>query len=1054
MKLLLIHLSDIHITSEDDVIADRFPQIVNAVKNLDFTLDMCIVISTGDIAYSGTDDQYIAAWGVFEKFENLLSCSLSSGISDSAHVPVHFVFVPGNHDCDLTTSSGIRQFAIASILKDAAKVMDSDIVQACTHVQTAFFDFIDTIEPSPRQPSSQAHDVRLGYEYHFSAKGELIRVSCYNTAWLSEVDEIQGRLFFPSDAVNSDSSDSVLAIAVFHHPYNWLESNNARSFRNRIESVSDLVLTGHEHASSRRMQKDHQARTNIYVEGGVLQDSTNPSISEFNAFVYDTSARQAKYGNYKWKSGAYVLTEVSSLGDEGGGLGWVPYTPNTHKLLGFHQLSSAMREYLSDPGAGLQQRDRGSLSLEDVFVYPDLVEVATHVDRFNQRVSGEQLQQMLESTPRMMITGDMESGKTSLAKKLFLDLMDQDVVPVWVPVSQRPPRGDKVYGYIESMFCNQYDASLLEEYRRSDKSKRAVIIDDYHKLAMTSKERHQFLSDVSKAAKYLIVFSHDLTADLEELANPGGLSGQSSEFIHYRIQPLGYMGRNGLVERWMLLGGSMNPTSSAFATQRERTTRMLNTLIGKNYVPSYPVYILSVLQALDSATPIDISASTHGYFYELFIRSTLARGRTKTDFDVIVSYLSFLAYQIYSKELRGISEAEFRDIHRLYENEYDIERSFDTMKGQLLEQAVLIVTDEKFGFRYNYLYNYFVASYLKNHLYEGSVQAILKDIARSVYLEGNANILLFLAHLTRDPIVINELLSASRDLYSGYAPAALEEDIEFLKPLWSGFPEVAYEEGDPNENREAVLAEMDRNSSPSTGQSDSLSGEDEAVVDADDPVVRLVTALRHLEILGQVVKNFPGSLEASTKLTIARECFQLGLRSLSAVFELLEAEQSEIVDQMSYEIQAQNPEMTVLQARQRASENVAGIAHSLCYGMIVHVTKAVGARDLFNTYTKLLSETRTPAFELINAGLKMDNSGDFPDKLVKDVAERFDKALLPLSVLRHLVASHFHLFPVNFKIKQSVSGAIGLKYSRLQGGNLRRRMLPSRGGGAGEEAQA
>ena len=57
MKLMLIHLSDIHIASEEDVITNRHSQIVNAVRNLDYSLDMCVVVVTGDVAFSGNDEQ-------------------------------------------------------------------------------------------------------------------------------------------------------------------------------------------------------------------------------------------------------------------------------------------------------------------------------------------------------------------------------------------------------------------------------------------------------------------------------------------------------------------------------------------------------------------------------------------------------------------------------------------------------------------------------------------------------------------------------------------------------------------------------------------------------------------------------------------------------------------------------------------------------------------------------------------------------------------------------------------------------------------------------------
>ena len=38
MKLMLVHLSDIHFTGQEDVVSSRYTLIVDAVKNLDYSL--------------------------------------------------------------------------------------------------------------------------------------------------------------------------------------------------------------------------------------------------------------------------------------------------------------------------------------------------------------------------------------------------------------------------------------------------------------------------------------------------------------------------------------------------------------------------------------------------------------------------------------------------------------------------------------------------------------------------------------------------------------------------------------------------------------------------------------------------------------------------------------------------------------------------------------------------------------------------------------------------------------------------------------------------------
>ena len=1043
MRLLLIHLSDIHITSENDTITRRYPQIVDAVKNLDYSLDLCVVVVTGDIAYSGTAEQYIVAYEFFENMKDLLTQSLSGAKTDIA-IPIDFVMVPGNHDCDFTASGALREIITRTILDDRSIADKPDIVQTCIAVQAHFFDFVDAIEPSARVSSSEDHDVRLSYRYDLSHdEDESVIFLCYNTAWTSQLHETQGGLFFPSEAARLEQNEATLVVASFHHPYNWLESNAARPFRDNVESIADLVLTGHEHTTSFRAQEGSLGQSNIYVEGGVLQDGTDPAKSEFNAFIFDTILHRKKYAHFRWNEESYSLTAQSFLGDDGSGLGWTDYRTNGFRAIDKSQLSDAMKNRLEDPGLSLRHKDRGLLKLSDVFVYPDLVEVRIRGERLGERITGDNIVNLLKSNPRLVITGDTESGKTSVAKTLFMDLLDNGLIPVIVDADKKPPLGDRVYGYIEELFSEQYSEKLLEAYRQSDISRRALIIDDYDKLPLSSIQKKQLLTTFSSSVRYLVVLSHDLTSDLEELSHPGGLAGSEEDIVHYRLQPLGYVGRSKLVERWMLLSESVDPANETFVRQLHSTTETLDTLIGKNYVPSYPVYVLSVLQASDTATPIDITASTHGYFYELFIRTNLARGRNRKDFDIIASYLAFVAYQMQQRNTKTISESDLKAIHDEYEEKYDISRPFFEITEQLVDQGILARVNDEFRFKYSYLYNYFVASYLRDHITETNIGTVLANIARNLHSESNANILLFLAHLSKDPIIIDELLSASRDLYPGYSPAELDKDIAFLAHLLPELPDAVYQDNDLKENREALLNEMDRHSSPETGLEELA--EEDTDLDTEDPVVQFVTALRHLEILGQVLKNFPGSLEGSIKLDITRECFQLGLRTLSVVLQIVRSDQSDILSEMSREIRLKRPGMASWEVGNRARESLIGMVHMLSYGLIRRVAKAVGSRDLFNTYNKLLEESQTPAFSLINSALNIDNSSVFPHNLVKHVGAEFEDAPLPLSVLRHLVVAHFHLFPVDFKIKQSISSEIGIKYPALQRVNPRAKILPRPG---------
>ncbi len=72
MKLLLVHLSDIHIKGDADPVLARANLIADAVQNLDYALDAAVIVVSGDLAFAGSTKQYDVAW----QFLNSLSTVL------------------------------------------------------------------------------------------------------------------------------------------------------------------------------------------------------------------------------------------------------------------------------------------------------------------------------------------------------------------------------------------------------------------------------------------------------------------------------------------------------------------------------------------------------------------------------------------------------------------------------------------------------------------------------------------------------------------------------------------------------------------------------------------------------------------------------------------------------------------------------------------------------------------------------------------------------------------------------------------------------------------
>src|SRR4051794_6160065 len=102
MTTAILHLSDIHIDTIRHPILRRAEKLANAVASNGYQLDHVIVVVSGDIANAGTKKEY--------KLSALFFTELSAKLKALAEVTnVDYVFVPGNHDCDLTAASDVRQ---------------------------------------------------------------------------------------------------------------------------------------------------------------------------------------------------------------------------------------------------------------------------------------------------------------------------------------------------------------------------------------------------------------------------------------------------------------------------------------------------------------------------------------------------------------------------------------------------------------------------------------------------------------------------------------------------------------------------------------------------------------------------------------------------------------------------------------------------------------------------------------------------------------------------------------------------------------------------------
>ncbi len=1023
MSLLLLQLSDLHVGSESDAVLARAKPIVDAVKDLDDKVAGIVIIFSGDLSYAGQESEFL--WLL--NFVSQLCAQLTAVFPRAT---IHTVAVPGNHDCDFSGSQQGRSLFINAVESDVEAPIDAAMVDLCTEVQKQFFDFRDAIA----RDGLRATD-RLYYEYDFEMDGQSILFRCANTAWLSVMRESPGKLVFPVSKFDENERSAALVCTLFHHPYNWFTPANARIFRKRVERVSDIILTGHEHDFTRRAQQGIDGERNLYIEGAALQESHDQGASGFNAILVDLSTKRQRVVNFRWAGSNYSSDTLDAS--------WEEYQVNRLRNRGDFEISDELSGVLDDLGMTVLHPARETpLSVADIFVFPDLREITYRPKELPRLFKGESIVGLAPKLGRLLITGAEKAGKSTLAKRLFRDFHGAGFVPLLIDgANAKLKDGDTAPEEFARLFSEQYRSDDATKFIQLDRARRVLIIDNYHLLKLRKKSLQGVLKRASHFAASVVLLANDVAHQVQEIVGLKPVMEGNESFTHFRIQQFGHMRRNELCEKWFGLDPELLTDEAEYARKLMQVKTMMDTAIGKNFIPSFPVILLPMLQAQQYNEQVNLNASTFGYFYELLIKRALAIGSTREAMDVKMGYLTFLAYALYKKSQRSFSEQEFRKIHGEYERCQYLNVSFAEIEG-LLRRALILDFDtarKVYQFKYAYVFYYFVANHLKETIADKESQDQIRTLAADLFEEDNANILLFLAHLSKDPFIIDQMLENAAKVFSEFPRASLKAGEVPFESLTEAVDEIVFIERQPQEARKAILQRLD-SIEEAKQEREAL---DESLAETNAYLKRISVAFKTQQILGQILKNFPGTIQGEMKKRLADECYGIGLRTLESLLASVRARTEEFVKEMVDTLRADDPFLDNEELSKKARESVFGLTHMACFGIIKRISGAVGSPHLGQIYALLENEGESPALSLITMALSLDQFGILDEEKLAVVNRELDSNPLARNILWSLVATHMNLFDVAVAQKQRLCAKLGMKYLPAQSLNPRTKLVSS-----------
>lgn len=1003
MLLAVCHISDIHISTGQDPVLSRAKAIVAAVAPRISAGTAVLLVCTGDIAYAGEAGQYRAAEGFFGEARDGLE-----RISGAKYLGA--VLVPGNHDCDFSVAGDARPVLISAVGQNIAKAdLGGESLRDLLKVQSDFFQFAARIGGV----GGTSFGNEVGWTIRCADGPQRVLVRALNTAILSQLHESPGQLQFPLQAVPDVKADADFCLTIFHHPYPWLAPDNRRELQRVVESISDLILTGHEHDGASYVRSTSEGETD-YVEGAALQSEGDTG---FNLIVVDLDKNTNQISRFRWNGEMYEPTDIYPSARV--------FTRKRSLIESRFELQPAFSRRLNDAGTGFSHPNGDDLTLESIFVYPD-IKVARLSSEARSLVQGEDVLAYVAVREYVHIAGPPLCGKSTLARALFIDLRRRfGLVPVLLNGSDiKASSKDEFQKVVERALGNQYQVSSPERFRQLERTRKVLLIDDWHRCRLLAKFKAKIMEAGRELFGRVVVFSDDVS--LYRLFIDGPSDPASAEAGICEIQQFGFRMRTDIIRKWHNFGAEPEVDDLELASRVARSEHVLDSLVGKGVVPSWPIFILSVLQA-ESSVDEPAAYGSYGHLYEALLTRRLARSsKEKKSLGQKYTILSMLAYELFKLEKSSLTEEEVRAVHTKYELDYQTAVDREHLLSELEDAQVWVRVGSDFQFRYKYAYYFFVAKYFQQGI--GNVQdaptlrAQLSHMVSCVHDEDYANLLIFYIYLSKDRELIQQMLGVAERIYSNKQPARLAEDVEFLDKLRSEPPNIFLAAGTMDERRDKHRSLMDE-AEASRGGEPAIVPRTEYADDVSD-ALKIDFAFKSLQVMGQVLKNFPLDLKGDLKVALTKESYQLTLRTLRVFLELLEANISEILLAFESSVKVFRPfsERDSGKALEESKAFLVKLAELVIYGMIKKLSLAVGAVELKQTYhevRRIAGESNMPT-RLIDLSIELDHFARIPVSDVRDLEHQLRKSITAYTILRLLVADFLNLFPCDYKTHQKM----------------------------------
>ena len=1018
MKVAILHLSDLHITTDNaQWIIDRAHQVANAVKLNCADSQKIYVVVSGDIANKALPEEYEHAITFF----NRLKSGLSNNYSGQIPVESRILCVPGNHDVWLKEEDDVRKILLKHVSDNYPTLSDS-IFSNIVATQSNYAEFIKKVN------EDESYKPALLSTFDDTVGDYQIRFNLYNTAWMCGLKDQPGTIFMPTGSVKKPTKETDLVISVMHHNYNWLSlvKQNKTNFMRRVGGSTNILIYGHEHEVVTTGKTDNITKGFVSeYEGAAFYSKdkeTGVQHSQFQLLVIDTDQSTCHQTAYKYYPNDYIYRADLSQA----------LTISTESKTGAFRSNIEYTQNLDEMPTPIYNHEKEKLKLSEIYIYPDL-------ESMNERINKTDIDGKYLSAERLLgdadhalfiLEGGNQCGKTSLCHMYYTTLAGAHKYPLMVGGKEMTNNN------LKRILRNAYERQYLPEFadydkfEQYDKVDKVLLLDNFDKCKLARDVKEKMIKEM------LLQFGKVIITVREDKFIVDSLNYFSKEAtVLYHIKSFGYEKRAKLIEKFYEKYDNQCISPQEMLDKTNEALRMVQQFLGKEYIPPYPIYILSLLLSSTKLMGQSYAQTAYGHCYDAIITCALLTQVKDDDVSQFRNFLKNFAFYKFMQKMESMPEEKFRAFYDEYQKHYII-TSYENCKRVLLNTGLLVCEDEcyyKFG--YKYVYYFTVAEYISGIVNRSVGKEIIQQLCNDIESEEVANILIFLTYHIDDVSFIDETIFTLMSSIEDVAPITLLKNDNFYASIENLCDEMkketvdVFKKSDPKKAREELMRQQD------TVERERENHEEEKRQNARS--LKIAKALRAIEVVGQIIKNRRNSLEKSKLKEMLVELYYTGFRTVNYLGSTLAADKKKLVEDI---IKDKDLGGDTIKIREHIDYFFEITTFRFCLFVFGKIIRSVGVKELRWLYNEASAQIDTPAADIVTFSIESVYSKLVVEDL-KKLVEKYKDNSAAMTIIRARVRSYLYNNYVEVNDRKRIAAALKLDQKDNQ---ISSNMLPNK----------